>query len=123
MIEEVDNGVHPSRAARLLNHISRIAKQRSLRVLISSHNPALLDSLPDDAVPHVVFCYRDREEGSSRLIRLTDIPDYPELLAQGSVGHLLMRGIIDRFVKGHPGTEQRRQRAQAWLNNLRMGVG
>ena len=83
MIEEVDNGVHPSRAARLFSHISRIAKQRSLRVLISSHSPALLDALPDDAVPHVVFCYRDREDGSSRLIRLTDIPDYPELLAKG----------------------------------------
>ena len=49
-------------------------------------NPALLDALPDDAVPHVVFCYRDRADGSSRLVRLMDLPDYPELIARGSVG-------------------------------------
>ena len=40
VIEEIDNGVHPSRAAQLLNQMSRIAKERDLRVLISSHNPA-----------------------------------------------------------------------------------
>ena len=85
VIEEIDNGVHPSRAAQLLNQVSRIAKARNLRVLISSHNPALLDALPDDAVPDVVFCYRDPADGSSRLIRLADVPDYPELIAQGTV--------------------------------------
>ena len=119
VIEEIDNGVHPSRAGRLLDHISCIAKERDLRVLISSHNPALLDALPDDAVPHVVFCYRDPDDGSSRLIRLNDVPDYPELIAQGPVGHLMTRGILDRFVKEHPGPEQRKERAQAWLNALR----
>ena len=123
VIEEIDNGVHPSRAARLLNQVSRIAKERNLRVLISSHNPALLDALPDDAVPHVVFCYRDPADGSSRLIRLSDVPDYPELIAQGTVGHLMTRGIIERFVKDHPGPEQRKQRAHAWLNELRKQVG
>ncbi len=123
VIEEIDNGVHPSRAAQLLNQMSRIAKERNLRVLISSHNPALLDALPDDAVPDVVFCYRDPADGSSRLIRLSDVPDYPELIAQGSVGRLMTRGIIERFVKNHPGAEQRKQRAHAWLNELRKQVG
>ena len=123
MIEEIDNGVHPSRAAQLLTQMSRIAKQRNLRVLISSHNPALLDALPDDAVPHVVFCYRDPADGSSRLTRLSDIPDYPELIAQGSVGHLMTRGIIERFVKNHPGIEEAEQRAHDWLNELRKQVG
>lgn len=91
-------------------------------MLISSHNPALLDALPDDAVPHVVFCYRDPEDGSSRLMRLADVPDYPELIAQGPVGHLMTRGILDRFVKEHPGPQQRKERAQAWLNELRNHV-
>ncbi|MCY4030472.1 MAG: ATP-binding protein [Acidobacteria bacterium] len=122
VIEEIDNGVHPSRAGRILHRVSRIAKERDLRVLISSHNPALLDALPDDAVPHVVFCYRDPDDGSSRLIRLDDVADYPELIAQGPVGHLLTRGILDRFVKEHPGPEQRKQRAQAWLHELRNQV-
>ena len=123
VIEEIDNGVHPSRAERLLDHMARLAKARNLRVLISSHNPALLDALPDDAVPHVVFCYRSKDDGSSRLIRLMDLPDYPELVAQGSVGHLMTRGIIERFVKEHPGPDQRKERARAWLTKLRTQAG
>ena len=119
VIEEIDNGVHPSRAADLLARISRIAKNRNLRILLSSHNPALLDALPDDAVPHTVFCYRSPKNGSSQLIRLQDIPDYPELIAQGSVGHLMTQGILDRFVKQHPGPERKKQKAMEWLASLR----
>ena len=122
VIEEIDNGVHPSRAAQLLNQVSSIAKERNLRVLISSHNPALLDALPDDAVPNVVFCYRSPEDGLSRLVRLVDLPDYPELVAQGSVGHLMTRGLIERFVKEHPGSEQRKRRAHEWLSDLQKQI-
>ena len=123
VIEEIDNGVHPSRAEQILSQISRIAEERSLRVLISSHNPALLDALPDDAVPNVVFCYRGQKTGTSRLVRLADIPDYPELIAQGAVGHLMTRGILERFVKFHPSPQERRRRAQSWLEELEKQVG
>ena len=123
VIEEIDNGVHPNRAARLLGQLSDVARERSLRVLISSHNPALLDALPNEAVPNVVFCYREPESGASCLTRLMDIPDYPQLIAQGAVGHLMTRGVIERFVKSHPGPEERRQRARSWLTELREQAG
>jgi energy-coupling factor transporter ATP-binding protein EcfA2 len=119
VIEEIDNGVHPSRAETLLKSISTIAKRRKLSVLISSHNPALLDALPNDAVPDVAFCYRDPNTGDSKLVRLEDVPDYPELIAQGSVGHLMTTGLIERFVKTHPGPEARRRKSQHWLESLR----
>ena len=123
VIEEIDNGVHPSRADVLVNRISFVAEQRDLRVLLSSHNPALLDALPDEAVPNVVFCYRDGKTGSSKLKRLLDIEDYPALIAQGSVGHLMTRGIIDRFVKSHPGPRIRKRRAKTWLAELEEKTG
>ncbi len=123
VIEEIDNGVHPSRAERLLDHMSRLAKSRNLRVLISSHNPALLDALPDDATPHVVCCYRSHDDGSSQLIRLMDLRDYPELVARGSVGHLMTRGILERFVHDRPGPEQRKERARVWLDDIRTQAG
>lgn len=111
--------MHPSRAERILKRISEIARSRSLRVLISSHNPALFDALPDDAVPETVFCYRSPQDGSSQLIRLRDIPDYPELIAQGTVGHLMTKGLLERFVKNHPGSEQKKQKAMEWLESMR----
>lgn len=118
VIEEIDNGVHPSRAKHLIEKIYEIAKARSLRVLLSTHNPALLDALPDAALPDAVFCYRDPEQGDSRLVRLADLPDYPELVAQGPLGYLTTSGTLDRFVKQHPGPEEREKQALAWLKSL-----
>ncbi len=123
VIEEIDNGVHPSRAKHLLEQIQQIAKRRSLRVLLSTHNPAMLDALPDSAVPDVVFCYRDSRNGSSRLIRLEEIPDYPELIAQGTLGHLMTSGMLERFVKRHPGSKERKKQAAAWLEKMRAAGG
>ena len=122
VIEEIDNGVHPSRARELLAQLSSLAKERNLRVLLSSHNPALLDGLPDDAVPAVVLCYRDPVQGASRLVRLSDLPDYPELIAQGPVGFLMTSGVLDRFVKTHLGSEEKKAKALAWLDQMRDGT-
>ncbi|BBH39577.1 hypothetical protein myaer102_21110 [Microcystis viridis NIES-102] len=47
--EEIDNGVHPSRADNLVKQIREIALERKLRVLITSHNPALLDAVSSHA--------------------------------------------------------------------------
>ena len=110
VIEEIDNGVHPSRARRLLEQIQGIASRRNLRVLLSTHNPALLDALPDSAVPEVVFCYRHLGDGASRLVRLADVADYPELIAQGTLGALMTSGTLERFVKHHQTGEARKQR-------------
>lgn len=123
VIEEIDNGVHPSRARHLLARIRAIAERRRLRVLLSTHNPALLDALPDSAVPDVVFCHRDPASGGSRLVRLAEVPDYPELIAQGTLGHLATSGLLERFVKGHPTGAERKARALAWLESVRAGGG
>lgn len=121
VIEEIDNGVHPSRAHHLLERLKAIAERRQLKVLLSTHNPALLDALPADALKDVVFCYRDPEHGDSRLAQLGKVPDIPELLVKGSLGHLLTTGAIDRFVKHHPGPAARKAKAKEWLASLRSG--
>lgn len=121
VIEEIDNGVHPSRARHLLEQIRALAEKRQLRVLLSTHNPALLDALPDSALPDVVFCYRDPKDGSSRLLRLSDAPQYPELVAQGTLGHLVTTGVLERFVKQPQSAEERRKKALEWLEAQRAG--
>lgn len=119
VIEEIDNGVHPSRAATLLTHIAAVTRRRDLRVLLTTHNPALMDALPDEALANVVFCWRDRETGESRLDRLGDLDRVANLLAQGPLGHLVTRGVVDRFVKSRrESPEERKNRDQAWVRKL-----
>ena len=121
IIEEIDNGVHPSRAEKLLANIQRVAQQRDVRVLLTTHNPALLDALPLEAVPNTVACYRDPQEGDSRLIRLEELESYPELVAQGPLGYLVTQGIVDRFLKD-PSKRDRETKVEqglAWLSEFR----
>jgi predicted ATPase len=118
VIEEIDNGVHPSRAEALLKNIARVAGERSLRVLLTTHNPALLDATPVEAIPDTVACYRDPVEGDSKLVRLEDLETYPELVAQGPVGRLITKGILDRHLKG----AQRRRDVEeelTWISDFR----
>lgn len=121
VIEEIDNGVHPNRAKHLLASIRDIAERRKLRVLLSTHNPALMDALPDVALGDVVFCFRDpqgRNKGNSRLVRLRDMDDYSSLILQGPLGQLVTTGVVDRFVKSPHTPEDRKQQALAWLSRL-----
>lgn len=122
VIEEIDNGVHPSRAETLLRNIEQVANERALRVLLTTHNPALLDRLSTDAIPHVVCAYRDPEDGDSRLVRLEDLPSYPELVARGPLGQLMTRGVLDYFLKHQESAQEKQERSQKWLNTLKAQV-
>lgn len=118
VIEEIDNSIHPTRAHEILSSMRQYAEERNLNLLLSTHNPALMDALPDEALADVVFCYRDPKEGDSKLVRLGDLDDYLGLVAQGTLGDLVTQGIVERFIK-HPTTsEQRKQQALSWLNQL-----
>ncbi len=121
IIEEIDNGVHPSRAGMLLENIQKVAESRNVRVLVTTHNPALLDALPTQAVPDVVCCYRDPDEGDSRLVRLEDLHRYPELIAQGALGQLMTQGTLDRYLKDRTRPEERKARSMEWLESLKGG--
>jgi predicted ATPase len=124
VIEEIDNGVHPSRAETLLDNIEEAAEERDLHVLLTTHSPALMDALSTKAVPDVVYCYRDPHMGDSRLIRLEDLADYPELIAQGSLGRLIQRGIVERYLKrDHRPPEEKTEQALAWLQSIKSEKG
>lgn len=120
VVEEIDNGVHPNRAKQLLHNILTASKANSLRVLLTSHNPALLDALPRESVPNVVCCYRDPTQGDSRLVRLAELTDYPELVASGPLGQLMTQGLLDRYLKNQRTPEQKTEQAQEWLRQLQL---
>lgn len=123
VVEEIDNGVHPSRVESLITRICSVASQRGLHVLVTSHNPALLDALPETAIPDVVFCYRDADEGDSRLVRLENLPDLPKLVLQGPLGRLVTSRTLDRFVKARPTPTEARRRSMEWIEARRRVAG
>ena len=103
VIEEVDNGLHPSRSQLLLEMLRQIGGRRGLDIVVTTHNSALLDAMSTSMIPFIAVAHRDPETGASCLTLLEDIVQLPKLLAQGPVGRLSSQGLIERALKTHTG--------------------
>lgn len=101
IIEEVDNGIHPSRAKSLIQAISGLSKERKIDVIITTHNPALLNAVSKNDIMGVSICYRNKDTGSSEFIQIVDIDEFPALFAQGKLGDLAIDDKIVASIKNH----------------------
>lgn len=87
-IEEIENGLHPSHAERLLGLIRQATKQPDVSVLITTHSPALLDALRGDSLRSVLVCH------GSTITPLTEISNYAAAMAQGALGRVVTQGRL-----------------------------
>lgn len=95
VVEEVDNGLHPSRASLLLRMLREVGARRRIDVVVTTHNPALLDKLDPELIPFITVAHRDPASGYSMLTLLEDIERLPKLLAAGSPGRLATEGLLE----------------------------
>ena len=49
LIDEVDTGLHPYTQQQTMLELQRAALRQNLQVIVASHSPAVLDSVPPDA--------------------------------------------------------------------------
>lgn len=99
VIEEVDNGIHPGRAKKLIHLLADLARARGVDVIITTHNAVLLNALSRDELTGVEIVYRDEEEGDGRFIPLIKIDRMPALLADGKLGDVFTSDMILRYIK------------------------
>jgi SMC domain protein len=85
-IEEIENGLHPSHAARLLDLVESVSRQPGVSVLLTTHSPALLDAIDGKAIRDVLVCY------GGRVSPLIDMPGYATAMAGGGLGRVVSQG-------------------------------
>lgn len=78
VIEDVECGLHPSRADLLIEMLREIGEQRKIDILVTTHNAAMLDALGPEIVPFVAIAHRDPETGYSKLTLLEEIENLPK---------------------------------------------
>jgi predicted ATPase len=100
VIEEVDNGLHPSRSNLLLKMLRELSEKRKIDILVTTHNPALLDELGPRMIPFIVVAHRDLETGESKLTLLEDLDNLPKLMAFGPLGKITSQGLIEESLSG-----------------------
>jgi len=118
VIEEFDNGLHPSRIHILIKAIDECCRRRRLKALATTHNPATLNSLEREQMRGVVLCFSEPEQHVSRLLRLKDLPRSDELLERGRLGDLVTRRVVEQYLA--PDYEEKRKvEMLEWLRGMK----
>jgi predicted ATPase len=99
LIEEVDNGLHPSRAEYLIKVLLELGREKKIDSVFTTHNPALLDALGTEMIPFISVVHRNPTTGNSEITLLEDIEQLPKLMASGSIGKLASQGKIEESLK------------------------
>ena len=89
IVEEVDNGLHPSRAKELIRVLKDISSERNVDVLCTTHNPVLISELGNEMIPFISYVGRD-EKGDSHIRLLEEKENLAKLMASGNVGDLMI---------------------------------
>lgn len=89
LIEEVDNGLHPSRAKELVSMLMELSQQRKVDVVCTTHNPVLLNEFGNKMIPFISYITRD-ESGNSKINLLENKDNLAKLMASGSIGDMMI---------------------------------
>lgn len=99
VVEEIDNGLHPSRSGLLLEMLRTVGKQRRVDVLVTTHNRALLDALGPEMLPFLVVAHRDPVDGMSLLTPVEDLANIDKLLASATLGEAVASRRIEESLR------------------------
>ena len=94
VIEELENGLHPSQAAQLLRLVKSASGEQGFQVVLTTHSPALLNALTGDDHAGVVVIEREHSSGLSTAKRLVDLPGYLRLMAGSQLGDAVATGRL-----------------------------
>lgn len=96
-LEEIENGLHPSRL-RLLVDLIR-SRMNTVQIIATTHSPTLLALLDEEMLQHASIIYRLEGESSARITRLLDIPDAARIMASHDRADLLASGWFEDMVE------------------------
>lgn len=95
VFDEIENGFHPEIMEKLIQLFIKSKKQ----ILITTHNPVLLNYIEDDiAKESVVLVYKD-EPFKSKAIRFFDIPEAKERLQYLGAGEAFLDIDFDDMIE------------------------
>ena len=94
VIEEVDNGLHPSRSQELVNVLKTLGDKSQIDIICTTHNPVLIDTLGHEMIPFISYVTRSEKTGCSIIALLEDKKNLAKLMASSSVGDLMTEDAL-----------------------------
>jgi predicted ATPase len=93
-IEEIENGIHPSRL-RLLVELLKSQAAPNRQVMATTHSPMVLAWLQESDYATTFFCKRDEQTGASAIVPLNKVPRFLEIVQKQSIVDLFAEGWLE----------------------------
>lgn len=95
MVEELENGMNPTRISLLVAMLHQAPEAGAgVQVIASTHSPAVLDLAPRDVCDAAVVMGWDDDLGSSRPVRVVDLPSIQTISRDVGMGELQTEGWL-----------------------------
>ncbi|MFC7752650.1 AAA family ATPase [Tsukamurella soli] len=94
VVEEVENGLHPSQAGYVLDLVRDAATQQTKSILLTTHSSALLDDATGALNDDILVCYRAPATGYSHIARLPELEGYLDAMISGPIGRNVASGRL-----------------------------
>ena len=101
--EEIDNGIHPNRLWLLLDFIEHHTAKGGIQVITTTHSPALLSWLSDEAFENTSVVYRDQYWADSVIRQIAGLYNLRELRKSDTLGELHTEGWLEEAMKASEG--------------------
>ena len=94
-IEEIDNGIHPSRLHLLIDLIEKQTTKNGIQVVATTHSPEVLNLINDNTFENASIVYRDEDSADAIIRPLAGMPRVRELRESQGLGRLHAGGWME----------------------------
>jgi predicted ATPase len=94
-IEEIENGIHPSRLRLLVELLKSQSGSSGPQVFATTHSPVVLAWLEESDYETTFLCKRDEETGASIIRPISEIPSLIEQARKQPLGDLFAEGWLE----------------------------
>ncbi len=94
-LEEIENGIHPTRLHLLTQFIENQVAQGDIQVVATTHSPLLLNYLKPKTLENASLLYRLEDQPDAHIKRIMDIPNARQLVKKQSVMRLYESGWFE----------------------------
>jgi predicted ATPase len=97
-LEEIDNGIHPTRLGLLLQLIEQTTGKGKVQIVATTHSPQLLAMLSEKARGDAILVYRHEHEAEARLQKIMEIPSVHEVIQKQNLSRLHESGWLENVM-------------------------
>lgn len=96
LIEEIENGLHSTRAHLLVEAMEAATRTRNVQVIVTTHSPFVLNALSRESLRKAVLVARPPGSEGTLLRRLGDLPDFDDVCDRRGVDRMVTSGWLER---------------------------